>query len=47
MRHGARAPVSTYPKDPYINETFHPNGWGQLTNVSALEKQNLAFFVLF
>ncbi|XP_044764124.1 prostatic acid phosphatase-like isoform X2 [Coccinella septempunctata] len=32
MRHGARTPASTYPKDPYINETFYPFGWGQLTN---------------
>lgn len=33
MRHGARTPQSTYPNDPYINETFFPYGWGQLTNV--------------
>ncbi|XP_017776619.1 PREDICTED: lysosomal acid phosphatase-like isoform X2 [Nicrophorus vespilloides] len=32
MRHGIRTPVSTYPNDPYINERFDPNGWGQLTN---------------
>jgi len=31
MRHSVRAPVSTYPKDPYINQEFAPNGWGQLT----------------
>lgn len=34
VRHGSRTPVSTYPKDPYVNETFFPYGWGQLTNVS-------------
>ncbi|GJQ75346.1 hypothetical protein Trydic_g23525 [Trypoxylus dichotomus] len=31
-RHGARTPVDTYPTDPYINDTFYPVGWGQLTN---------------
>nr|CAI5830473.1 unnamed protein product [Callosobruchus analis] len=33
MRHGARTPASTYPNDPYKNETFYPVGWGQLTNL--------------
>ncbi|KAJ8921163.1 hypothetical protein NQ315_013635 [Exocentrus adspersus] len=37
MRHGARTPASTYPKDPYINETFYPFGWGQLTNEGKME----------
>lgn len=32
MRHGARTPASTYPNDPYANSSFHPFGWGQLTN---------------
>ncbi|KAL3270774.1 hypothetical protein HHI36_021300 [Cryptolaemus montrouzieri] len=32
MRHGVRTPASTYPKDPYVNHTFYPIGWGQLTN---------------
>jgi len=34
FRHGPRTPVTTYPTDPYINETFMPYGWGALTNVS-------------
>lgn len=34
MRHGERAPVDTYPNDPYINSSMAPYGWGQLTNVS-------------
>lgn len=34
MRHGIRTPASTYPNDPYVNDTFYPIGWGQLTNVS-------------
>lgn len=32
FRHGPRTPADTYPNDPHINETFHPFGWGQLTN---------------
>ncbi|CAO1354775.1 unnamed protein product [Diamesa hyperborea] len=32
FRHGARTPADTYPLDPYVNETFAPYGWGQLTN---------------
>ncbi|KAL5278624.1 hypothetical protein ACFFRR_003323 [Megaselia abdita] len=32
FRHGARTPADTYPLDPYVNETFYPNGWGQVTN---------------
>jgi hypothetical protein len=38
LRHGARTPATTYPKDPYVTETFYPVGWGQLTNV---RKNNL------
>lgn len=37
-RHGARTPVDTYPNDPHINDTFYPVGWGQLTNVSILNR---------
>lgn len=36
MRHGIRTPASTYPNDPYINDTFYPVGWGQITNVSEI-----------
>lgn len=39
FRHGNRTPDSVselYPNDPYLNYTFHPYGWGQLTNVSQL-----------
>ena len=34
-RHGQRTPADTYPNDPYVNETFYPYGWGQMTNVRA------------
>lgn len=34
FRHGQRTPADTYPKDPYVNFTFEPYDWGQLTNVS-------------
>ncbi|KAI4455054.1 acid phosphatase-related [Holotrichia oblita] len=40
-RHGARTPVDTYPKDPYINTTFYPAGWGQLTNEGKWDAFNL------
>lgn len=33
FRHGPRTPADTYPSDPHINETYHPYGWGQITNV--------------
>ncbi|XP_030388049.1 venom acid phosphatase Acph-1 [Scaptodrosophila lebanonensis] len=37
FRHGPRTPVSTYPNDPYINETYQPYGWGALTNNAKVE----------
>ncbi|XP_017135084.1 venom acid phosphatase Acph-1 [Drosophila miranda] len=37
FRHGPRTPVNTYPKDPYINETYEPYGWGHLTNPAKVE----------
>uniref|UniRef100_A0A0A1WZB1 Lysosomal acid phosphatase n=1 Tax=Zeugodacus cucurbitae TaxID=28588 RepID=A0A0A1WZB1_ZEUCU len=40
-RHGARAPVNTYPNDPYVNDTFHPTGWGQVTNKGKVELYHL------
>lgn len=33
FRHGPRTPADTYPTDPHINQTFHPFGWGHITNV--------------
>ncbi|KAK4878734.1 hypothetical protein RN001_011240 [Aquatica leii] len=32
FRHGIRTPADTYPNDPYINNTWFPIGWGQVTN---------------
>lgn len=34
FRHGDRTNdiLTTYPKDPYMNETYYPYGYGQLTN---------------
>lgn len=43
MRHGARTPQSTYPNDPYINQTFFPYGWGQLTNVRIKKCSKLSY----
>jgi prostatic aicd phosphatase len=36
FRHGNRTPdkMSRYPADPYLNETFQPFGYSQLTTVS-------------
>lgn len=36
FRHGQRTPADTYPNDPYINNTFEPYDWGQLTNKGKL-----------
>lgn len=36
IRHGERAPVDTYPNDPYIKDSMKPYGWGQLTNVNTV-----------
>lgn len=32
FRHGDRTPVRPYPNDPYLNLTYWPVSWGQLTN---------------
>ncbi|CAH1981629.1 unnamed protein product [Acanthoscelides obtectus] len=45
MRHGARTPASTYPNDPYENETFYPVGWGQLTNEGKLQLYEIGQFL--
>ncbi|XP_074039574.1 prostatic acid phosphatase isoform X2 [Leptinotarsa decemlineata] len=45
MRHGTRTPASTYPNDPYINETFYPIGWGQITNEGKLHLFNVGKFL--
>ncbi|EDW76776.1 uncharacterized protein Dwil_GK19458 [Drosophila willistoni] len=37
FRHGPRTPVNTYPKDPHINNTYEPYGWGHLTNSGKVE----------
>lgn len=33
FRHGDRTPVDPYPTDPYLNLTYWPEGYGQLTDV--------------
>ncbi|XP_008550915.1 venom acid phosphatase Acph-1 isoform X1 [Microplitis demolitor] len=45
MRHGERAPVDTYPKDPYINSTMDPYGWGQLTDKGRLNVYNIGLYL--
>ncbi|XP_030388050.1 venom acid phosphatase Acph-1 isoform X1 [Scaptodrosophila lebanonensis] len=41
FRHGPRTPADTYPKDPYVNETYYPFGWGQVTNNGKRELFNI------
>ncbi|XP_029675361.1 prostatic acid phosphatase-like [Formica exsecta] len=45
MRHGERAPVDTYPNDPYIKDDMEPNGWGQLTNEGRRNQYNQGLFL--
>ncbi|XP_015115859.1 venom acid phosphatase Acph-1 isoform X1 [Diachasma alloeum] len=45
MRHGERAPVDTYPKDPYINDSMAPYGWGQLTNKGRVNVYNTGAYL--
>ncbi|XP_076257186.1 prostatic acid phosphatase-like isoform X1 [Rhynchophorus ferrugineus] len=44
MRHGARTPADTYPNDPFINNTFYPVGWGQLTNEGKLQLYEIGHY---
>ncbi|CAB3410983.1 unnamed protein product [Caenorhabditis bovis] len=39
-RHGDRAPVGTYPTDPYKEEAWH-NGWGELTQLGMWQQYAL------
>nr|NP_001137975.1 uncharacterized protein Dmel_CG9449, isoform E [Drosophila melanogaster]ACL83330.1 uncharacterized protein Dmel_CG9449, isoform E [Drosophila melanogaster] len=41
FRHGPRTPADTYPRDPYVNETYYPFGWGQITNNGKRELFNI------
>lgn len=45
IRHGERAPVDTYPNDPYINDSLKPYGWGQLTNKGRRNQYNQGLFL--
>ncbi|VEN46490.1 unnamed protein product [Callosobruchus maculatus] len=43
FRHGNRTPEphELYPKDPYINETYYPYGYGQLTKAGKQQEFNI------
>ncbi|KAK4879694.1 hypothetical protein RN001_007840 [Aquatica leii] len=43
FRHGDRTIdlITTYPKDPYRNETYYPYGYGELTNAGKLRMYKL------
>ncbi|CAG9820084.1 unnamed protein product [Phaedon cochleariae] len=45
MRHGVRTPASTYPNDPYINNSFYPTGWGQITNEGKMQLFNVGKYL--
>lgn len=44
-RHGERAPVDSYPNDPYIKDNMEPYGWGQLTNEGRRNQYNQGLFL--
>lgn len=35
-RHGDRTPLMTFPTDVHLNDSYWPDGWGQLTKVCFL-----------
>lgn len=49
FRHGEKTPdrLSSYPNDPYLNETYYPYGLGQLTKVQKKVKQHLIMRIYF
>lgn len=44
-RHGDRAPVGTYPTDSYREESFWPEGWGQLTDIGKIQQYELGKWI--
>ncbi|KAI2800106.1 hypothetical protein BLOT_014013 [Blomia tropicalis] len=44
-RHGDRTPISTYPRDPYRNDSFWPDGWGELTIKGKNRMYNLGLYL--
>lgn len=42
-----RTPADTYPRDPHVNQTFFPYGWGQLTNVKTYQPFKFMFRYFF
>ncbi|RWS06551.1 prostatic acid phosphatase-like protein [Dinothrombium tinctorium] len=44
-RHGDRTPIFTYPNDPYRNESFWPEGWGELTEAGKERMFNLGRYL--
>ncbi|XP_075209853.1 prostatic acid phosphatase-like [Lycorma delicatula] len=41
FRHGHRTPTKCYPKDPYNNLSYWPEGWGELTNIGKMQEYEL------
>ncbi|CAF0721315.1 unnamed protein product [Didymodactylos carnosus] len=44
FRHGDRTPITNYPKD-VVNESFWPNGYGQLTSTGIKQQRNLGRYI--
>nr|XP_018917284.1 PREDICTED: testicular acid phosphatase homolog [Bemisia tabaci] len=44
-RHGERAPIETYPTDPYKNDSYWPEGREELLRVGKVNMHNLGRFI--
>lgn len=44
-RHGDRTIISTFPNDKYINESYWPDGWGELTEAGKSRMYNVGQFL--
>lgn len=44
-RHGDRTPIKPYPRDPYNNASYWPDGWGELTIKGKQRMYNLGVYL--
>ncbi|XP_071455095.1 prostatic acid phosphatase-like [Hetaerina americana] len=45
FRHGERTPTETYPNDPYKDDSYWPEGWGQLDNYGKKQLHDLGVYL--